>query len=186
MELGMVGLGRMGANMASRLLRAGHRVAVFDRNPPKVQSLVREGAIGAASLAELVGTLAPPRAVWLMVPAAVVDDALTELAPALARGDTIIDGGNSYYRDDLRRARSLASSGIRYVDVGTSGGVWGKDHGYCQMIGGDPDAVERLDPIFAALAPGVETAARTPGRSGPPTASEQGYLRCGPSGAGHF
>jgi 6-phosphogluconate dehydrogenase len=186
MELGMVGLGRMGANMASRLLRAGHRVAVFDRNPPKVQSLVREGAIGAASLAELVRTLAPPRAVWLMVPAAVVDDTLAEVAPALARGDTIIDGGNSYYRDDLRRARSLASSGIRYVDVGTSGGVWGKDHGYCQMIGGDPDAVERLDPIFAALAPGVETAARTPGRSGPPTASEQGYLRCGPSGAGHF
>ena len=151
-----------------------------------MRALVDDGAIGAASLAELVDKLTPPRAVWLMVPAAFVDDTVATLAPLLARDDTIIDGGNSHYRDDLRRARSLAPTGIRYVDVGTSGGVWGKERGYCQMIGGDADVVERLDPIFAALAPPVDAAERTPGRSGPPTPAEHGYLRCGQSGAGHF
>jgi 6-phosphogluconate dehydrogenase len=186
MELGMVGLGRMGANMAARLLRADHTVVAFDRHPEKVRALVDDGAIGAASLAELVDKLTPPRAVWLMVPAAFVDDTVATLAPLLVRDDTIIDGGNSHYRDDLRRARSLAPTGIRYVDVGTSGGVWGKERGYCQMIGGDADVVERLDPIFAALAPPVDAAERTPGRSGPPTPAEHGYLRCGQSGAGHF
>src|SRR5580704_17920062 len=164
MELGMVGLGRMGANMAARLLRAGHRVVAFDRHAEKVRALVDDGAIGAASLAEVVA----------------------KLTPLLARDDAIIDGGNSHYRDDLRRARSLAPAGIRYLDVGTSGGVWGKERGYCQMIGGDADVVERLDPIFAALAPPVDAAERTPGRSGPPTPAEHGYLRCGQSGAGHF
>jgi 6-phosphogluconate dehydrogenase len=186
MELGMVGLGRMGANMAARLLRAGHRVVAFDRNAEKVRALVDDGAVGAASLAEMVGKLASPRTVWLMVPAATVDDTVAALTPLLARDDAIIDGGNSYYRDDLRRSRSLAPAGIRYIDVGTSGGVWGKERGYCQMIGGDADVVERLGPIFAALAPSVDAAARTPGRSGPPTTAEHGYLRCGPSGAGHF
>jgi len=176
----------MGANMTTRLLKAGHRVVAFDRHPEKVQALVAEGAIGAASLAELVDKLAQPRAVWLMVPAAVVEDTIAALAPLLARDDTIIDGGNSYYRDDIRRAKSLAQKGIRFVDVGTSGGVWGKERGYCEMIGGDVDVVERLDPIFAALAPPVDAATRTPGRSGPPTTDEHGYLRCGPSGAGHF
>jgi 6-phosphogluconate dehydrogenase len=186
MDVGMVGLGRMGANMAARLLRAGHKVVAFDRNAEKVAALVGEGAVGAASLAEVVAKLAPPRAVWLMVPAAFVDATVATLAPLLAREDAIIDGGNSYYRDDLRRAKSLASSGIRYVDVGTSGGVWGKDRGYCQMIGGDVDVVDRLGPIFAALAPPVDAAERTPGRTGPPTTAEHGYLRCGQSGAGHF
>jgi 6-phosphogluconate dehydrogenase len=186
MELGMVGLGRMGANMAARLLRAGHRIVAFDRHAEKVQALVKEGALGAASLPDLVDKLAPPRAVWLMVSAAAVEDTLAALAPLLGRDDTILDGGNSYYRDDIRRARSLAQAGIRYVDVGTSGGVWGKDRGYCQMIGGDADVVKRLDPLFAALAPPVDAAARTPGRSGAPTTAEHGYLRCGASGAGHF
>jgi 6-phosphogluconate dehydrogenase len=186
MKLGMIGLGRMGASMSVRLLRAGHEVVAFNRHPEKVQALVDEGAIGAASLAELVQNLEPPRAIWLMVPAAVVDGTIAALAPLLARGDVIIDGGNSYYRDDLRRAKSLAPSGIHYVDVGTSGGVWGKERGYCLMIGGDADVVKRLEPIFAALAPPVAAAPRTPGRSGPPTSAEHGYLRCGPSGAGHF
>ncbi len=186
MELGMFGLGRMGAGMATRLLRAGHEVVAFDRRADKVRALVEDGARGAASLPELVAGLAPPRAVWLMVPAAVVDDTITALAPLLARDDTILDGGNSYYGDDIRRAASLAPAGIHHVDVGTSGGVWGKERGYCQMIGGDAGAVERLDPIFAALAPPVAAAARTPGRSGPPATAEHGYLRCGPSGAGHF
>jgi 6-phosphogluconate dehydrogenase len=186
MKLGMVGLGRMGANMAVRILRAGHEVVAFDRHADKVQELAGEGAIGAGSLAELVQKLEAPRAIWLMVPAAAVDDTVGALAPLLARDDVIIDGGNSHYRDDLRRARSLAAAGIRYVDVGTSGGVWGKERGYCQMIGGDADVVERLDPIFAALAPPIDAAPRTAGRSGPPTRAEHGYLRCGPSGAGHF
>jgi 6-phosphogluconate dehydrogenase len=186
MELGMIGLGRMGANMAVRLLRAGQRIVAFDRHPEKVHTLVAEGAVGAASLSELVQKLASPRAVWLMVPAAAVDAMLGQLSPLLQEGDVVIDGGNSYYRDDIRRARSLAADGIHYVDVGTSGGVWGKERGYCQMIGGDANVVQRLDPIFAALAPPVDAAARTPGRSGPPTPAEHGYLRCGPSGAGHF
>jgi 6-phosphogluconate dehydrogenase len=176
----------MGANMTVRLLGAGHRVVAFDRHSEKVQTLVAQGAVAATSLADLVKKLAPPRAVWLMVPAAVVDRSIDDLAPLLVRDDVIINGGNSYYRDDIRLAKSLAASGIRYVDVGTSGGVWGKERGYCQMIGGDADVVERLDPIFAALAPPVDAAARTPGRSGPPSTSEHGYLRCGPIGAGHF
>jgi 6-phosphogluconate dehydrogenase len=176
----------MGANMASRLLRAGHRVVAFDRHPEKVQALVAEGAIGATSLADMVGKLTPPRTVWLMVPAAYVTDSIEALEPRLSRGDTIIDGGNSYYRHDIRRARTLGQAGIHYVDVGTSGGVWGKERGYCMMIGGEADVVKRLDPIFAALAPSVEAAERTPGREGAPTTAEHGYLRCGPNGAGHF
>jgi 6-phosphogluconate dehydrogenase len=186
MELGMIGLGRMGANMTSRLLRAGHRVVVFDRHEEKVQALVDQGAVGAESLQELVDELDPPRAVWLMVPAAAVDASIAALAPLLQRGDAIIDGGNSYYRDDIRRAQALTASGVRYVDVGTSGGVWGRERGYCQMIGGDADLVERLAPIFIALAPPVDAAPRTPGRTGPTTTAEHGYLRCGPTGAGHF
>jgi 6-phosphogluconate dehydrogenase len=186
MKLGMVGLGRMGANMAIRLLEAGHEVVVFDRHPEKAQPLVSRGATAATSLEDLVHKLEPPRAIWLMVAAAGVDAMITALAPLLERGDVIIDGGNSHYRDDIHRARSLGAAGIRYVDVGTSGGVWGKERGYCQMIGGDADVVERLDPIFAALAPHVDAAPRTPGRSGPPVPAEYGYLRCGPNGAGHF
>jgi 6-phosphogluconate dehydrogenase len=187
MKLGMIGLGRMGANMVTRLRRAGLEVAVFDRSAQKVGELVTaEGAIGAGSLEELVRKLERPRAIWLMVPAAAVDEMIARLAPLLAADDVIIDGGNSYYRDDIRRAKSLAASGIRYVDVGTSGGVWGKERGYCQMIGGDAEVVERLDPIFHALAPSIDAAPRTPGRSGEPTPAEHGYLRCGPSGAGHF
>jgi len=172
--------------MSTRLLRAGHKVVVFDRHDEKVQAVVKDGALGAASLAKLVEKLAPPRAVWLMVPAAGVDDTVAALTPLLERGDAIINGGNSYYRDDMRLARSLAGAGIHYVDVGTSGGVWGLERGYCQMIGGDAEVVERLAPIFAALAPPIDSATRTPGRSGPPTTAEHGYLRCGPSGAGHF
>jgi 6-phosphogluconate dehydrogenase len=176
----------MGANMASRLLRAGHRVVAFDRNPDKVEALVREGAVGASSIEDMVGKMTRPRAIWLMVPAAYVDQSIDALRPFLAAGDTVIDGGNSNYRNDIRRAKSLAPAGIHYVDVGTSGGVWGKERGYCMMIGGDADVVQRLDPIFAALAPAVDEAERTPGRDGPPTTAEHGYLRCGPSGAGHF
>ena len=187
MKLGMIGLGRMGANMVTRLRRAGLEVAVFDRSAQKVGELVTaEAAIGASSLEELVQKLERPRAIWLMVPAAAVDEMIAALSPLLAVDDVIIDGGNSYYRDDIRRAKSLAAAGIRYVDVGTSGGVWGKERGYCQMIGGDADVVERLDPIFFALAPSIDAAPRTPGRSGEPTPAEHGYLRCGPSGAGHF
>ena len=186
MDLGMVGLGRMGMNMAIRLLRAGHRVVAFDRNAPKVRALVGEGAIGAESFEDLADKLSQPRAVWLMVPAAAVDDTIALLGPRLARGDAIIDGGNSHYRDDLRRAQSLDPAGVHYVDVGTSGGIWGNERGYCQMIGGDAEVVERLDPIFAALAPAVDSVPRTPGRGGPPSTAEHGYLRCGPTGAGHF
>jgi len=186
MKLGMVGLGRMGANMSVRLMRAGHEIVGFDRNARRVQALAGEGATGAGSLPELVEKLERPRAIWLMVPAAIVDRVLAELAPLLAHGDVLIDGGNSYYRDDMRRAKLLSQLGIHFVDVGTSGGVWGKERGYCQMIGGDADVVARLDPIFAALAPPVDSAPRTPGRSGPLTPAEHGYLRCGPNGAGHF
>jgi 6-phosphogluconate dehydrogenase len=186
MKLGMIGLGRMGANMVSRLLRAKQEIVAFDRNPGKVAALVEEGAIGAATLADLVKRLERPRAIWLMLPAATVDATLELLRPLVDRGDVIIDGGNSYYRDDMRRAKSLGASGIDYVDAGTSGGVWGKERGYCLMIGGDEKVTARLDPIFAALAPPVEAAPRTPGRSGPPTSAEHGYLRCGPNGAGHF
>jgi 6-phosphogluconate dehydrogenase len=186
MQLGMIGLGRMGANMVRRLMRNDHECVVFDLSPDSVKALAGEGAVGSESMEDFVGKLETPRSVWLMVPAAVVDPTLDELIPLLDEGDCVIDGGNSYYRDDIRRAARLAEHKIDYVDTGTSGGVWGLDRGYCLMIGGPDAAVERLDPIFASLAPGVESADRTPGRDGDPTASEQGYLHCGPSGAGHF
>jgi 6-phosphogluconate dehydrogenase len=186
MQLGMIGLGRMGANMVRRLLKGGHQCVVFDRSPMAVQELIREQAVGASSLADFVKKLAKPRAVWLMVPAAVVDESITDLLPLLESGDILIDGGNSYYIDDIRRAKELAPKGIHYVDVGTSGGVWGLERGYCMMIGGEPEAVKRLDPIFARLAPGAGDIARTPGREKADGTSEQGYLHCGPNGAGHF
>jgi len=186
MQLGMIGLGRMGANMVRRLMKAGHDCVVYDVSPDSVKSLAGEGATGSESMADFVGKLEKPRSIWLMVPAAVVDGTLDELVPLLDEDDAVIDGGNSYYRDDITRAKRLAEDGIHYVDVGTSGGVWGLDRGYCLMIGGPDEAVGRLDPIFATLAPGVESAGRTPGRSGDPSASEQGYLHCGPNGAGHF
>ncbi|HVA58575.1 MAG TPA: decarboxylating 6-phosphogluconate dehydrogenase [Gemmatimonadaceae bacterium] len=182
----MIGLGRMGANMVRRLRRRGHDAVVFDRAQPSVEALVREGAEGATSLADLARRLDAPRVVWLMVPAAVVDATIAELAPLLAPGDIIVDGGNSYYVDDLRRAHDLAAHGIHYVDVGTSGGVFGLERGYCQMIGGETDIVRHLDPIFAALAPPKESAPPTPGREGRSGTAELGYLHCGPSGAGHF
>jgi len=185
MQLGMIGLGRMGANMVQRLMRAGHECVVYDMHVESVQALVKEGAVGATSLKDLVSKLRAPRAVWLMVPAAVVDQELAQLVPLLQRDDSVIDGGNSYYHDDIRRSHELAASGLHYLDVGTSGGVWGLERGYCQMIGGDAEAVRRLDPIFAALAPGKAEAPPTPGRTAKGTA-EQGYLHCGPSGAGHF
>ncbi|HTS72854.1 MAG TPA: decarboxylating 6-phosphogluconate dehydrogenase [Gaiellaceae bacterium] len=176
MQLGMVGLGRMGGNMTERLSKAGHDMKTFDRSSDST----------ASSLEELVSQLDPPRSVWLMIPAAAVDAAVAELAPHLERGDTIIDGGNSYYVDDLRRAKELAERGIHFVDCGTSGGVWGLERGYCLMVGGDDEAVERLRPVLQALAPGVEGAERTPGRTGDPAPEEQGWLHCGPPGAGHF
>jgi 6-phosphogluconate dehydrogenase len=185
MQLGMIGLGRMGGNMVRRLLRAGHACVAYDASQGSVAALAKEGAVGAASLDDLVAKLSPPRAVWIMVPAAVVDRTLADLAPRLSRGDVVVDGGNSYYVDDIRRARELSARGIHYVDVGTSGGVFGLERGYCQMVGGDADAVGRLEPIFAALAPPVESAPRTPGRTRRSTA-EHGWLHCGPSGAGHF
>jgi 6-phosphogluconate dehydrogenase len=186
MELGMIGLGRMGANMVRRLLKSGRRCVVFDRSPKAVQELTQEKAVGASSLADFVKKLEKPRAVWLMVPAAVVDRSIAELLPLLEKGDIVIDGGNSYYIDDIRRAKELAPKGIHYVDVGTSGGVWGLERGYCMMIGGEPEVVKRLDPIFARLAPGAGDIARTPGREKVNGTSEQGYLHCGPNGAGHF
>jgi 6-phosphogluconate dehydrogenase len=186
MELGMIGLGRMGSNMVQRLLRAGHRCVVYDLNPAARDVLVKDGAVAAASLDDLVAKLAPPRHVWLMVPAAVVDATLSTLVPLLARDDVAIDGGNSYFHDDIRRAGELNAKGIHYLDVGTSGGVWGEERGYCLMIGGHKSAVERLDPIFAALAPPVDAAPRTPGREKATGTAEHGYLHCGPSGAGHF
>jgi 6-phosphogluconate dehydrogenase len=185
MQIGLIGLGRMGANMARRLMKAGHECVVYNRHPEAAQPLVREGAIAAGTLADLAGKLSKPRAVWLMVPAAVVDAQLEALHPLLEPGDIVIDGGNSYYHDDLRRAAMLQSRGLHYVDVGTSGGVWGLERGYCLMIGGEPEAVQRLDPIFGSLAPGIATAPRTPGREMASTA-EHGYLHCGPNGAGHF
>jgi 6-phosphogluconate dehydrogenase len=185
-QLGLVGLGRMGANMTRRLLRAEHELVVWNRTPGPVAELVREGAAGSASLAELVSALRPPRAVWAMLPAAVVDSVLEELAPLLQPGDLVVDGGNSYYHDDLRRARELAARGLHYVDVGVSGGVWGLERGYCLMVGGDAEAVERLRPALRSLAPGLAAAPRTPGRSGDPAPEEEGWLHCGPPGAGHF
>ena len=186
MQLGMIGLGRMGANMVRRLFKAGHQGAVFDMSPKAVEELVLEKAEGAHSLSELVGKLEKPRAVWLMVPAAVVDKTIADLVPFLEPGDILIDGGNSYYVDDIRRARELAAKKIHYVDVGTSGGVWGLERGYCMMIGGEPAVVKHLDPIFATLAPGIGDIPRTPGREEMSGSAEQGYLHCGPNGAGHF
>ena len=186
MQLGMIGLGRMGANMVRRLLKNGQECVVFDRSPNVVNDLVKEKASGATSLADLVTKLDRPRAIWLMVPAAVVDETIGELSPLLEPGDIIIDGGNSYYVDDIERAKGLRSLGIHYVDVGTSGGIWGLERGYCMMIGGDKEIIQRLDPIFAALAPGIGNVPRTPGREKLGGTAEQGYLHCGPNGAGHF
>jgi 6-phosphogluconate dehydrogenase len=186
MQLGMIGLGRMGANMVRRLLKGGHDCAVFDMSAKAVAELVKEKAVGTASLAEFAKSLTKPRAVWLMVPVGAVDKTIADLLPHLERGDILIDGGNSYYIDDIRRAKELTARGIHYVDVGTSGGVWGLERGYCMMIGGEADVVKHLDPIFATLAPGRGDIPRTPGREKTGGTSEQGYLHCGPSGAGHF
>ena len=188
MQLGLVGLGRMGANMSKRWLRHGHTVLGYARHADTVAALVSNGTVshGATSLTDLVAKLESPRIVWLMVPAASVDDTLDQLVPLLESGDVVVDGGNSYYRDDIHRAKTLEATGVRYVDCGTSGGVWGLERGYCLMIGGPDDAVARLDPLFKALAAGLTAAARTPGRLGEPGTAEQGYLHCGPSGAGHF
>ena len=187
MKLGMIGLGRMGSNMVQRLLRGGHECVAFDRDERAIAEVVKHGAIGARSYGELLDLLgASPRVIWLMVPAAVVDPLIGDLAKLLAREDVIIDGGNSHYHDDLRRSRELAALGIHYVDVGTSGGVWGLERGYCQMIGGEAAVVQRLEPIFATLAPAADSVARTPGREGAPSSAERGYLHCGPAGAGHF
>ena len=182
----MIGLGRMGANMVKRLMRGGHDCVVYDRSADAVKELVAEGATGASSVAELVKKMNKPRAIWLMVPAAVVDAAISDLVPLLDKGDAIIDGGNSYYIDDIRRGGELQAKGIGYIDVGTSGGVWGLERGYCMMIGGPDDAVNRLDPIFDTLAPGAGDAPRTPGRPSNKGTAERGYLHCGPTGAGHF
>jgi 6-phosphogluconate dehydrogenase len=186
MQIGMIGLGRMGANMVRRLLKGGHQCVVFNRSPKAVQELVEEKAVGSSSLADFVKKLTKPRAVWLMVPAAVVDKTIADLLPNLERDDILIDGGNSYYVDDIRRAKELAPKGIHYVDVGTSGGVWGLERGYCMMIGGEDAVVKHLDPIFARLAPGIGDIPRTPGRENAGGTAEQGYLHCGPNGAGHF
>ncbi len=186
MQVGMIGLGRMGANMARRLMRGGHASVVHDVSKEAVRALAAEGAVGATSLDDFVARLAPPRVVWLMVPAAIVDATLADLASRLAAGDVVIDGGNSYYRDDVDRAQRLQAHGIHYVDCGTSGGVWGLERGYCLMIGGEREVVRRLDPLFATLAPGRGTLALTPGREQRAGTAEQGYLHCGPSGAGHF
>ncbi len=186
MQIGIIGLGRMGANMARRLLKGGHQCVVFDMSPKAVQELVAEKAVGASSLAEFVKKLTKPRAIWLMVPAAVVDKSITDLLPHVEPDDILIDGGNSYYIDDIRRAKELAPKRIHYIDVGTSGGVWGLERGYCMMIGGEQKIVQHLDPIFATLAPGRGDIPRTPGREKIGGTAEQGYLHCGPNGAGHF
>jgi len=186
MQLGMIGLGRMGANLTRRLMRDGHEMVVWNRDPAPTATLAGEGAVGTATLADLVEKLHRPRAVWIMVPAAVTGRVVSDVAKLLDEGDTIIDGGNSYYRDDIARAAELAGKGIHYVDVGTSGGVFGLERGYCLMIGGEDDVVGRLEPIFATIAPDVDAAPRTPGRTGAVATSERGYLHCGPNGAGHF
>ncbi|MFL5291495.1 MAG: phosphogluconate dehydrogenase (NAD(+)-dependent, decarboxylating) [Myxococcales bacterium] len=186
MQMGMIGLGRMGANMVRRLVRAGHECVVFDRSPKTVEELARDKAVGSTSLQDFVRKLRKPRAIWMMIPAAIVDGMVSDLLPLVEEGDILIDGGNSYYVDDIRRAKELRAEGIHYVDVGTSGGVWGVERGYCQMIGGETEIVNRLDPIFAALAPGIGAAPRTPGRERTTGTAEQGYLHCGPNGAGHF
>jgi 6-phosphogluconate dehydrogenase len=186
MQLGMIGLGRMGTNMVRRLMRAGHQCVVYDLKPETAQALAKEGAVGTTSLEDFADKLEKPRSAWMMVPAAVVDSTLKTLIPLFERDDVVIDGGNSYYHDDIRRAGELKSKGIHYLDVGTSGGVWGSERGYCLMIGGEEAAVRRLDPVFVALAPSVEAAPRTPGREKVGGTAEHGYLHCGPSGAGHF
>ena len=186
MQLGMIGLGRMGANMVRRLLSGSHECVVFDMNPEAVEEIAKEGAVGTHSLRDFVGKLEKPRAAWIMVPAAVVDQTLHDLSELMEADDIVIDGGNSYYKDDIARAQRLQPSGIHYVDVGTSGGVWGLERGYCMMIGGEQGIVEYLDPIFKTLAPGIGEIERTEGRSGEPSPSELGYLHCGPHGAGHF
>jgi 6-phosphogluconate dehydrogenase len=186
MQLGMIGLGRMGANMVRRLQRGGHQCVVYDRTPAAVEALAKEGATGAATLDDFVKKLNKPRAVWLMVPAGVVDSSIADLAQRLEKGDILIDGGNSYYIDDIRRAKELRARGLHYVDVGTSGGVWGLDRGYCMMIGGEADVVKSLDPLFATLAPPRDAAPRLPGRENVGGTAEHGYLHCGPNGAGHF
>jgi 6-phosphogluconate dehydrogenase len=186
MQLGMIGLGRMGANMVRRLIQGGHECVVFDMSPDSVAKMVKDGAVGSKSLEDFCSKLRAPRAVWLMVPAAVVDGTLEKLVACLQKGDIVIDGGNSYYIDDIRRAKDLEAKGFHYVDVGTSGGVWGLERGYCQMIGGEADIVQHLDPIFKTLAPGRGTIDRTPGRDKVGGTAEDGYLRCGPAGAGHF
>jgi len=186
MQLGMIGLGRMGANLVRRLMRNGHECVVFDVDATVVEELSGEGAAGATALEDFVQKLDKPRAIWVMVPAAIVDRVLGQLTPLLDSGDIVIDGGNSYYRDDIARAKTLEKDGLHYVDVGTSGGVFGLERGFCLMIGGEPQVVKHLDPIFATIAPGVEGAPRTPGKSGKPSPAEQGYLHCGPNGAGHF
>jgi 6-phosphogluconate dehydrogenase len=186
MQLGMIGLGRMGANMVRRLQKNGHQCVVFDRSPASVEQLAAEGSTASSSLDDFVKKLTKPRAIWLMVPAGVVDATLHDLTSKLERGDIVIDGGNSYYIDDIRRAKELSAKGLHYVDVGTSGGVWGLERGYCQMIGGEKEVVQRLDPIFKTLAPGRGDAPRTPGREKVDGTAEEGYLHCGPSGAGHF
>ena len=186
MQLGMIGLGRMGANMVRRLMRGGHTCVVYDRSAQAVAGLAGEGATGASALADFVSKLEKPRSIWLMVPAAVTDASIADLVPLLEKGDCIIDGGNSYYIDDIRRAGALKAKSIDYVDVGTSGGVWGLERGYCMMIGGPKDAVDHLDPIFAALAPGLGDIPRTPGHDKDPSRAERGYIHAGPSGAGHF
>jgi 6-phosphogluconate dehydrogenase len=186
MQLGMIGLGRMGGNMVRRLIKGGHECVVFDRSQKAVEELAQEKAVGSASLEEFVKKMKKPRAVWMMVPAAVVDETISSIIPYLESGDILIDGGNSYYVDDIRRAKDLTAKSIHYVDVGTSGGVWGLERGYCMMIGGETDVVKRLDPIFATLAPGMGDIPRTPGRDKVGGTAEQGYLHCGPNGAGHF
>lgn len=186
MQLGMIGLGRMGSNMVGRLMRAGHECVVYDIFPAAVEALEKQGAKGAVTLKSFIDQLSQPRAIWLMIPAAFVDSTLQELVPLLAEGDIVIDGGNSYYHDDTRRSAELREKGLHYLDVGTSGGVWGLERGFCLMIGGDKGAVERLGPIFSSLAPAHESVARTPGREADASTAEHGYLHCGPSGAGHF
>ncbi len=186
MQLGMIGLGRMGANMTRRLLKGGHECVVFNRSPKPVEELVKEHAIGAADLADLVKKLEKPRTVWLMVPAGAVEKTISELVPRLDAGDTLVDGGNSYYIDDIRRANDLTAKHIHYVDVGTSGGVWGLERGYCMMIGGELEVIQHLDAIFSTLAPGMGNIPRTPGREKVGGTAEKGYLHCGPNGAGHF
>jgi 6-phosphogluconate dehydrogenase len=186
MQIGMIGLGRMGANMVRRLLRGGHQCVVFDKNQANVKSLEKEGVTGASSLEDFVSKLKPPRAAWLMVPAAAVDDTLRSLGAQMQKGDIIVDGGNSYYIDDIRRAKELKPRGVHYLDVGTSGGVWGFERGFCLMIGGEAEPVRHLDPVFKTLAPGRGDISRTPGRENSAGTAEEGYLYCGPSGAGHF